>query len=63
MDNRRLILSIVLAIAIMFGWQMFAEHMGWIEQPQPAAVSEQAAPAEAVKPAEPVQPAGRVFRS
>ena len=62
MDNRRLILSFVLAIAIMFGWQMFAEHMGWIEQPQPAAVSEQAAPAEAVKPAEPVQPAAPVAK-
>ncbi|MBQ8743628.1 MAG: membrane protein insertase YidC, partial [Mailhella sp.] len=57
MDNRRLILSIVLAVAIMFGWQVFAEHMGWIEQPQPAAVTEQqAAPAESAKPAEIVQP-------
>ena len=47
MDNRRLILSIVLAIAIMFGWQMFAEHMGWIEPTPVAPVAEQqAAPAE-----------------
>ena len=53
MDNRRLILSIVLAVAIMFGWQVFAEHMGWIEPAPVATVAEQqAAPAEVAKPAE-----------
>ncbi len=61
MDNRRLILSIVLAVAIMLGWQVFAEHMGWIEQPQSVAVTEQqAAPAEAAKPAEIAKPVAPV---
>ena len=54
MDNRRLILAIVLAVTIMFGWQVFAEHMGWIEPAPVATVAEQqaAAPAENAKPAE-----------
>ena len=46
MDNRRLILSIVLAVAIMFGWQVFAEHMGWIEPAPVATVAEQQAAAK-----------------
>ena len=33
MDNRRLILSIVICIAFMLGWQAFSEHMGWIPEP------------------------------
>ena len=53
MDNRRLILAIVLAVGLMFGWQLFAEHMGWIEQPQqPVVTEQQQAPAEAPKAAE-----------
>ena len=38
MDNRRLILSVVICIVLLFGWQAFSEYMGWIpEQPQPVA--------------------------
>ena len=60
MDNRRLIISIVICIALMLGWQAFAQHMGWLPEPtqqteqvqQPA---EQAQPADmAVAPVTPV---------
>ena len=64
MDNRRLILSVVICIVLLFGWQAFSEYMGWLpEQPQPAA-TEQAQP-EAVSPvpAAPVIPVAKFVPS
>lgn len=65
MDNRRLILSVVICIALLFGWQAFSEYMGWIpqqpEQSQPAAVKEQPKPEAA--PAAPAMPAAKFMPS
>lgn len=53
MDNRRLLISVVICIGLLFGWQAFSEYMGWIpEQPQPVATEQQAAP----QPSAPVAP-------
>ena len=47
MDNRRLIIAVVLCIALLIGWQTFSEYMGWMpEQPQPTVTEEQAAPVQ-----------------
>ena len=54
MDNRRLILAVVLCIVILFGWQSFADYMGWL--PEPPAPAPQETPAEAVKPEQPAAP-------
>jgi len=61
MDNRRLIISVVICVALLFGWQTLSEYMGWIpEQPRQAAVTEQPqAEAPAPVPAQPVVPAAR----
>ena len=58
MDNRRLIIAVVLCIALLIGWQTFSEYMGWMpEQPQPTVTEEQAAPeAPAPAPAAPEVP-------
>lgn len=65
MDNRRLIISVVICMALLFGWQAFSEYMGWIpEQPQPAATEQQPAPeAQAPVPAEPVVPVAKFVPS
>ena len=65
MDNRRLIISVVLCIALLIGWQTFSEYMGWIpEQPQPTATEEQAqAEAPAPAPAAPVVPVAKFVPS
>ena len=44
MDNRRLIISVVLCIALLIGWQSFAEYMGWLPEPQPVPAEQQAKP-------------------
>jgi YidC/Oxa1 family membrane protein insertase len=41
MDNKNLILTIVLCIVILVGWNHFAEYMGWIAKPDPAQVAQQ----------------------
>ena len=42
MDNRRLIISVVICIVLLFGWQALSEYMGWIPaQPQPVATEQQ----------------------
>ena len=48
MDNRRLIISIVICIALMLGWQAFAQHMGWL--PEPTQQAEQVQPVEQAQP-------------
>lgn len=65
MDNRRLILSVVICIVLLFGWQAFSAHMGWVpEQPQPAPAEQQAATeAAAPVPAEPVVPVAKFVPS
>ena len=65
MDNRRLILSVVICIAFLFAWQAFSEYMGWIpEQPQPAATEQQAAPeVPAPAPAAPAIPVAKFVPS
>ena len=40
-DSKNLILAIVLCLAILFGWGRFAEYMGWVQKPNPAAVAQQ----------------------
>ena len=65
MDNRRLILSVVICIVLLFGWQAFSEYMGWIpEQPQPAATEQQPqAEAPAPVPAAPALPVAKFVPS
>ena len=65
MDNRRLILSVVICIVLLFGWQAFSEYMGWIpEQPQPVATEQQPqAEAQAPVPAAPALPVAKFVPS
>ncbi|MCQ2444323.1 MAG: membrane protein insertase YidC [Mailhella sp.] len=56
MDNRRLILSIVICVALLFGWQAFSEYMGWLPEPEQPVAAQQA-PAAAEQPAAPAAPA------
>ena len=65
MENRRLILSVVICIVLLFGWQAFSAHMGWVpEQPQPAPAEQQAVTeAAAPVPAEPVVPVAKFVPS
>ena len=65
MDNRRLIISVVICIVLLIGWQTFSEYMGWIpEQPQPTATEEQAqTEAQAPAPAAPVVPVAKFVPS
>ena len=55
MDNRRLILAIVISVVILFGWNAFSDYMGWT--PEPAPVAENAQTGEAPAPAAPQAPA------
>lgn len=48
MDNRRLIIAMVLAFGLMFGWNFFAQFMGWIPERVPA--EQQAAPVAETAP-------------
>lgn len=43
MQNKNLIIAIVLCLAVMFGWGTLAEHMGWVTRPDPAVVAQQEA--------------------
>lgn len=36
MENRNLILAVVLSLVILFGWGRFAEYMGWVKPAQQA---------------------------
>jgi YidC/Oxa1 family membrane protein insertase len=46
MDNKRLLLSVLLCFALLFAWQYLAAYMGWVPQPVPETqVRENAAPA------------------
>ena len=54
MDNRRLILAIVISAVILFGWNALSDYMGWT--PEPAPVAENARTAEAPAPAAPQAP-------
>lgn len=59
MENKNLILAVVLCLIILFGWGRFAEYMGWVVPPpvqQPSADAPQTkaqAPATAPAPALP----------
>lgn len=44
-ENKNLILAVVLCLAVLLGWNYFAEYMGWMPKPQPPV--KQSAPAEA----------------
>ena len=41
MDNKNLILAVLLCMGILVGWNYFAEYMGWIARPDPAQVAQQ----------------------
>ncbi|MDR2695648.1 MAG: membrane protein insertase YidC [Deltaproteobacteria bacterium] len=41
MDNKNLMLTIALCVAILVGWNHFADYMGWIAKPDPAQVAQQ----------------------
>ena len=43
MQNKNLIIAIVLCLAVMFGWGSLAEYMGWVTRPDPAVVAQQQA--------------------
>ena len=69
MDSKNLILTIALCVAILFGWNHFAEYMGWIVKPDPAQVAQQqkavpqpeGRPSEASAPLAPAPLAPGVF--
>ena len=64
MDNRRLIISVVLCIALLIGWQSFAEYMGWLPEPQPVPAEQQAKPEPQISvPAAPVVPVAKFVPS
>ena len=64
MDNRRLIISVVICIVLLFGWQASSSHMGWIPEPaQPTAEEQAAAQAPAPAPAAPVVPVAKFVPS
>lgn len=65
MDNRRLIISVVICIVLLFGWQALSEYMGWIPaQPQPVATEQQPqAEPQSAAPAAPVIPAAKFVPS
>ncbi len=65
MDNRRLIISVVICIVLLFGWQTLSEYMGWIPaQPQPVATEQQTqAEAQPAVPAAPVVPTAKFVPS
>ena len=65
MDNRRLIISVVICIVLLFGWQALSEYMGWIPaQPQPVATEQQPqAEPQPAAPAAPVIPAAKFVPS
>lgn len=54
MENRNLILAVVLCLIILFGWGRFAEYMGWVAPPALQQQAEDKRPAPASKP-EPVR--------
>ncbi len=51
MDDKRTFLAIGLAIAILLAWTPLAEHMGWIQRPQPVATTQETAAPTATAPA------------
>jgi len=54
LENRNLILAVVLCLIILFGWGRFAEYMGWVAPPALQQQAEDKRPAPASKP-EPVR--------
>lgn len=57
MENKNLILAVVLCLIVLFGWGRFAEYMGWVTPPQPSqnqtnAPALEPAPAASVEPAQ-----------
>lgn len=49
MENKNLILAVVLCLIILFGWGRFAEYMGWVKPPVPP----EQTTAETAQPARP----------
>lgn len=41
MQNKNLIIAIVLCLGIMFGWGYLAEYMGWVKRPDPVVTAQQ----------------------
>ncbi|MBP3729966.1 MAG: membrane protein insertase YidC [Mailhella sp.] len=64
MDNRRLILAVVISIVLLFGWNAFSQYMGWAPEPPQSAEPEQqtAAPSPAAS-SKPALPAARFVPS
>lgn len=46
MQNKNLIIAIVLCLGIMFGWGYLAEYMGWVKRPDPVVTAQQEAAQE-----------------
>jgi YidC/Oxa1 family membrane protein insertase len=65
MDNRRLIISVVICVAMLFGWQTLSEYMGWIpEQPQQQTpVAEPQAEAPKTSAMQPIVPVAKFIPS
>lgn len=40
MENKNLIIAVVLCLIVLFGWGRFAEYMGWVKPQPPADLSE-----------------------
>ncbi len=49
MQSKNLILAITLSLAVMFGWTMLSQHMGWTPSPEELAAQDQARIAEQQK--------------
>ncbi|MCL1985951.1 MAG: membrane protein insertase YidC [Betaproteobacteria bacterium] len=62
MDSKNLILTVVVCIGILVGWNYFAEYMGWNVKPDPARVAQQqkAVQPSAERPVEAAAPAESV---
>lgn len=41
MQNKNLVVAIVLCLGVMFGWGYVAEYMGWVKRPDPAVLAQQ----------------------
>lgn len=41
MQNKNLVVAIVLCLGVMFGWGYVAEYMGWVKRPDPVVLAQQ----------------------
>lgn len=53
MDNRRLIIAVVVSFTMMLGWSYFSQFMGWAPSPEEVQKTQQQAPVNAQQPVTP----------